>query len=669
MLSITYPTVPSTHQDEPALSAMAQIIGQGRNSILFQQFTKKQLALQAQSFNYLSELSGEFHVVFIPTQGKNLADMEKLYYAALDTFEARGVTDEDLARFKGGIESSMINSLQSVSGKVTQLAEYQYLTGNPNQIGKDLAGYTSLKKEDVMRAYNKYVKGKGAVVLSIVPKGQEQLIAKADNYTIDTTQYARPDYGYAGLKYVKGKDNFERKKMPGNGPTPMVKVPKFWRKDLPNGARVIGTENTEIPTVTMSITIPGGHLLQANSMNKAGLAAMFAQMMNEDTKNYTAEQMAVELQKLGSSVSISSSTDGITFSVQTLKKNVDATLALLQERMFNPQFNEDDFNRNQKQRLESFKLQKAQPASVASAVFAKVNYGDNHILGISQNGTEETIKNISLQDIQNYYNNYMTSQDAKVVIVGDVKESEILPKLAFLNKLPKKKINLPKVNPAPPVDKTKVFLVDVPKSAQSEFRIGYTTGMKYDPLGDHYKAQLANYTLGGNFNSRLNLNLREDKAWTYGASSGFSADKYTGMFQFSSGIRGDATDSALIEVMKDVKNYLQNGPSEDELNFMKSAIAQSDARAYETGFQKAAFIGRILEYNLPANYIEQQNKILKSMTREQIKANSNRFIQPDKMNILLVGDKAKIYDGVKKLGYEIVELDADGKKVNAKKEF
>jgi zinc protease len=669
MLNFTYPTVPSTHSDEPALTALAQILGQGRNSILFQQFTKKQLALQAQAFNYLSELSGELHVVLLPTPGKTLADMEKLYYAALDSFEKRGVTDEDIIKFKGGIESQMINSLQSVAGKATQLAEYQYLNNNPNMIGKDLAGYTSLTKEDVMRVYNKYVKGKGAVVLSIVPKGQEQLIAKTDNYTIDTTKYTRPDYGYAGLKYNKGKDNFDRTKIPGNGPAPVVKVPKFWRKDLPNGARVIGTENTEIPTVTMSITIPGGHLMQANNLGKAGLASFFAQMMNEDTKNYTAEQMTVELQKLGSSLNVSSSTDGIVFSVQSLKKNVDATLALLQERMFNPMFNQDDFERNQKQRLENFKLQKAQPAAVASAVFAKVNYGENHILGISQGGSEETIKNISLQDIQNYYNSYMTSQDAKIVIVGDVKEAEILPKLAFLNKLPKKKITLPKVDPAPPVDKTKVYMVDVPKSAQSEFRIGYTTGMKYDPLGDHYKAQLANYALGGNFNSRLNLNLREDKGWTYGASSGFSADKYSGTFQFSSGIRGDATDSALIEVMKDVKDYLQNGPTDEEVKFMQSAIAQSDARQYETGFQKAAFIGRILDYNLPANYIEQQNKILKSMTKEQIKATSNRVIQPNKMNILLVGDKAKILDGVKKLGYEVVELDADGKKVGAKKEF
>jgi zinc protease len=669
MLSFAYPTVPDFHQDKAALDALAQIIGQGRNSVLFQHFTKKQLALQAQAFNYMSELSGELHIVLLPSPGKTLADMEKLYYAALDSFEKRGVTDDDITKFKGGFESQMINGLQSVSGKASQLAQFQFLTGNPNQIGSQLKAYTALTKEDVMAAYNKYIKGKGAVVLSIVPKGQEQIIAKADNYKVDTTNYTRPNYGYEGLKYVKGKDNFDRKKMPGNGANPVVSVPKFWRKDLANGARVIGTENTEIPTVTMSITIPGGHLLQANNLSKAGLASFFAQMMNEDTKNYTAEQIAVELQKLGSSVSVSSSTDGITFSVQALKKNIDPVLALLQERMFNPKFAEDAFNRIKKQRMESFKVAKAQPAAVADAVFAKLNYGPNHILGIDEDGTEETIKNMSLQDIENYYNNYMTSQDAKVVIVGDVKQDEMLPKLAFLSKLPKKKIALPKVDATPNVDKTKVFMVDVPKSAQSEFRVGYTTPMKYDPTGDYYKAMLSNFALGGNFNSRLNLNLREDKAWTYGASSGFTADKYSGTFEFGAGIRADATDSALVEVMKEVKTYLQNGPSDEEVGFMKSAIAQSDARRYETGFQKAAFIGRILDYNLPANYIAQQNKILQSMTKEQLKAISNKYIQPEKMNILLVGDKAKILEGVKKLGYEVVELDVDGNKVSEKKVF
>ena len=668
LLAIVYPTVPTYHKDMAALQCLAQVIGQGRNSILFQNLTKKQLALQASANSQLSELAGEFNIQVVPYPGKTLGDMEKLIRASLDSFEKRGVTEEDIVKFKGGIEAQQINGLQSVSGKVSQLAAFQTFTGNPNKISELISMYTSLTKEDVQRVYDTYIKGKNSVVLSVLTKGQEALVAAPDNYVIDTTQYKAPDYGYTGLKYAKAKDNFIRKTMPGNGKNPIVKVPAFWTKTLANGAKVIGAENTELPIVNLSITIPGGHLLQANDLSKVGLATFFAGMMNDDTKNYTAEQMSVELQKLGSSVNIGSSTDGITFNVQTLKKNLDKTLALLQERMFNPKFTDAAFSRIQKQTLESFKVAKGQPAVVADMVFAKLNYGPNHILSIDESGTEETIKNMTIKDIENYYNNNMTSQDAKVVIVGDIKQAEILPKLAFLDKLPKKKIVVPKINSVPIVDKTKVFMVDVPKGAQTEFRVGYNTGLKYDATGDYYRANLANYILGGDFNSRLNINLREDKGWTYGARSGFSGDEHTGDFEFSSGIRADATDSALIEVMKEIKNYAQNGIEDDELVFMKSAIGQRDALRYETGNQKAAFIARILDYNLPANYVEQQNKILQNMTKAELNKIAAKYYKPEKMNILLVGDKAKILEGVKKLGYEVVELDSDGKPV-VKKEF
>jgi len=668
MLAIVYPTVPNYHPDMAALQCLAQVIGQGRNSLLYQQFVKKQQALQAASFARMDELAGEFIFQILPMQGKTLGDMEKLFRAALDTFEMQGVTDDDIAKFKGSREAQLINGLQSVAGKVSQLAAFETFTGNANKIGDLLKLYTSLTKEDVMAAYNKYIKNKGAVVLSVVPKGQESIIAAADNFKIDSSNYTAPDYGYAGLSYKKPQD-FDRSKMPGNGANPTVKVPMFWRKDLPNGARVIGAENTEIPTVTLTVTVPGGHLASANNLSKAGVASLFTDMMGEDTKNYTAEELSIELQKLGSSINVFSGLDGVTFSVQSLKKNLDKTLALLQERMFNPKFTAEDFNRIKQQTLQAFKAQKAQPAAVADAVFAKLNYGPNHILGIPQDGTEETVANITLQDIENYYNNYMTSMDAKVVVVGDIKQTEVLPKLDFLNKLPKKKITLAKVDATPSVDKTKVFIVEVPKGAQSEFRMGYTMPLKYDATGDYYKANLANYVLGGDFNSRLNLNLREDKGWTYGARSGFSADEYGGAFEFSSGIRADATDSAVVEIMKELKNYTTNGITKEELTFMKSAIGQRDALRYETGGQKAAFIGRILDYNLPANYVEQQNKILKEMTKAEIDKITKKYVQPNKMNILLVGDKAKILESVKKLGYDVIELDADGKKVGEKKEF
>jgi zinc protease len=332
-------------------------------------------------------------------------------------------------------------------------------------------------------------------------------------------------------------------------------------------------------------------------------------------------------------------------------------------------FNQDDFDRNQKQILESFKAQKGQPASVANAVFAKVNYGPNHILGISEDGTDETVKNITLQDIQHYYNNYMTSMDAKVVVVGDITQEQVLPKLNFLNKLPKKKVSLAKVDLTPKVEKTTVYLVDVPKGAQTEFRMGYPINMKYDPVGDYYKAYLANYILGGAFNSRINLKLREDKGWTYGARTAFDVDQNAAMFLFSSGIKAEASDSALVEVMNDMKEYLSKGMTDDELKFLKSAVGQNDALRYETNNQKAAFIRRILQYNLPTNYMEAQMKLLNSVSKDDLNIISNKYIQPDKMNVLLVGDKERILESIKRLGYDVVELDADGKRIGERKEF
>jgi zinc protease len=260
----------------------------------------------------------------------------------------------------------------------------------------------------------------------------------------------------------------------------------------------------------------------------------------------------------------------------------------------------------------------------------------------------------------------MTSNGVNVVVVGDVKQDDILPKLAFLTQLPNKKITIPEVSTPAGSGKPKIYIVDVRNAAQSEFRIGYLTNLKYDATGEYYRANLANFTLGGNFNSRLNINLREDKGWTYGASSGFVGDKYSGRFNFGSGIKAPATDSAFGEFLREAKEYAATGIKPEELAFMKSALGQIDALRYETGFQKAAFIGRILDYNLPANYTDQQNEILKNITKAEIDAVTKKWLDPAKMNILIVGDKAKIQPGLEKFGYEIVELDADGKVVEKK---
>lgn len=662
-LRITYPTVPDYHADMPALNCLAAVIGQGRTSVLYQSMVKTQKAVSAGAFNMSAELAGEFTFSAAPFPGKSLSEMEQLINEGLAEFEKRGVTDEDIEKFKSQFEARTINGLASVSGKVSQLAAYQTYLGNPNYIGKQLAAYQAVTKADVMRVYNQYIKGKNRLVVSALPKGKEDLKAGTDNYTVDASGYKAPDYGYAGLKYVKAKDNFDRSKIPGQGPNPVVSVPAFWTKTTSNGIKVIGTKNTEIPTATINIYIKGGKLMETADFSKAGVSSLFAAMMNEDTKSFTSEQFSLELDKLGSNISVGSSTDAIVFSVQSLTRNLDKTMSLLKERMFNPQFNEDDLARIKKQRTEAINNSRTSAAVVAGNVYDALNYGKQNIFGIPDNGTVETIKNITLADIQAYCDKYMGSQEAVVVVVGDVTESQVMPKLALLNDLKNKEVTYPVRLAGPTITKTKIYLVDIPNAAQTEFRVGAVTGLKYDATGEYYKSQLMNYNLGASFNSRLNINLREDKGWTYGARSNFSADKYTGTWTFSSGIRADATDSALREVIREVKGFRDNGIKAEEIKFMQNSIGQADARNYETGGQKAAFIGRIVQYGLEDDYVKTQINILNNISKEEIDGLAKKYLDTEKMNIVLVGDKKKILPGLQTMGYEIVELNADGEPI------
>ena len=663
MLQITYPTVPDFSEDMAPLDCLAEVLGQGRTSFLYQNLVKPQKALQASAYSNLDELAGTFTFTVIPLPGAKLSDMEKLVNAALQDFEKKGVTDDDIEKFKNTFESRTINRLASVSGKASQLAAFQTYTGNPNMIGKILEMYQKVTKADVVRVYNKYIKNKPAVVLSVLPKGKEDLIAAADNFTIDSSHYVRPDYGYSGLKYNKPKDNFDRSKMPASGANPVVKVPDFWKKKLSNGVTAIGVENNEIPVVNVNVYLKGGNILEQKDLSKAGLTNLFTSMMSEDTKDRSSEEINLALEKLGSSINVYNSTDAIIFSVQSLSKNLSKTLDILKERMLRPKFTEETFNRLKRQTIEGIKNSKSQASSVANVVFDKINYGENNILGVADRGTEETVKNITLKDIQDYYDQYISSNGAQVVVVGNVKEKEVLPQLSFLDQLPKKVVDLPSVPTAPVVEKTKIYVVNIPNAAQTEFRVGYVTNLKYDATGDYYKANLSNYNLGGGFNSRLNIKLREDKGWTYGARSGFAGNKYTGTFAFSSGIRANATDSALAALLADLKEYNSKGPDDTEVAFMKSSIGQSDARNYETGGQKAAFLSRMLIYNLPANFVDQQTKILNNISPKEIGSLAKKYYDINKMNILLVGDKNQFMPALKDFGYEIVELDANGNKL------
>ena len=665
-IMFTFPTVPRFHPDEAALDCLAEILGTGKSSYFYKRFELTQKAIQASASHPASELGGEFTMFVLPFPGQTLSGFEAEMRQILSDFSTDGVSDDDITKFKASQESNIINGLASVSGKVSQLASYETFKGNPNGIKDELERYLSITKEDVIRVFNKYIKDKPGVILSVLPD-ENTAPAKPDSYEIPTSgDNPFPKTDYSGLEYKRPEgDAFDRSKRPSLGPNPVVKVPDFWKEQLSNGMKVIGTESTEIPVIALQLTINGGHKMDAYDPTKSGLASLTAAMMNESTQNYTSEQMQEELRKIGSSINVSAGDSRTTVNIRSLKKNIDRTLELADELLRNPAFKQEDFERLRNQQLEGIKASQKNPAAIADQVYARLLFGDEHIYSVPVSGIEETVEKITVDDVKAFYTKYYSPSLSELVIVGDMSKEEILPKLAFLKEWEKKEVKLPELPKAGKVEKTRIYLVDKVNAPQSEIRIGYVTDMKYDVTGDYYKSYLMNFALGGAFNSRINLNLREDKGWTYGARAYFSSDDEAGPYTARAGVKAEATDSAVFEFMREITAYRDNGISDEELVFMRSSIGQRDARNYETPWQKAGFLRDIIHYDLDKSFVDQQTKIVNTISKNEINELARKNLQPEKMHILVVGDKASNMQKLQQLGYEIIELDPNGEKINS----
>lgn len=665
MLMMTWPTVQNFHADEAPLDVLSDILGGSKSSLFYKNFDKAQVAIQSNVSHPCQELGGQFNMIVLPYPGRTLAEIEAMVRETLKEFEETGVSDDALERFKSTHESMVISGLETVGGKARQLAQAQYLTGNPNRIGEEIKRYNAVTKEDVMRVYEKYIKDRPAVILSVYPKGQQQLVAAPDNFVYERDYTLEPNMAqYEGLTYVKptpDQDGFDRSQQPPSGPNPTINIPDFWQAKLDNGLSVIGANNDEIPKVYLRLSLLTGH--RYTDMGKAGIANLFASLMGEDTENYSGEELESELEKIGSSINVSAGNEEITVNVSSLTKNLDRTLELLEEVMFRPDFNEEEFNRRKFEQLESIANQVNVPTALANNQFDEVLYGKGHIMAIPSVGNAATVGAITLDDIMNFYAERFVPNITNLVIVGDVEQKDILPKLDFLKKWGKKDVTYPTEPATPGAGATKVYLVDKPGAAQSELRLGYLS-MPYDATGEYFRTYVMNFPLGGSFNSRVNLNLREEKGWTYGAFTRLGGTRHEGPYYASAGVKKEATDSAIVEFIREFKEYAEDGVTEDELEFTRKSIGQQDALKYEAGYQKAGFLSRILTYGLDRDFTKQQNAILQSMTKAEVDALARKHVDVNRMAIVVVGDKATIYEGLSKLPYpiEVVNFPLEGGK-------
>jgi len=653
LLYISFPTVYGMHEDEAALDVFSNIIGNGPTSLLYKNLVKSGVAVQAGASHPCSELGCKmsFYALPNPQKGMALAKLEQVISDTLEEFEQRGVNDDDLLKTKVSIETDTIYGLQSVSGKVSTLAHYQTVLGNADYTGEQVTRYNNVTKADVMNVYQKYIKGKGAAILSIYPHGKENLITKTNNFTLPDVNNP-PNTTRLDTPIMKNTSHFDRSLMPKAGTNPAIVVPALWRETFDNGLTIIATKNNETPTVSLLLSLEGGSLL--DPINKAGLATLSASLMNEGTMNTSKEALSNELAKLGSSISISASGRNTIISVSSLVKNLDATLSLLLDMMMNPAFEKADFERVKNQLIQSLEQGNKDAKTLASRALKQVTYGKNNRIGLPTSGTINTVSAIQLSDVKAFYKQFFSPKQASLVVVGDVSKSEILPKLGFLKSWQSKEYTIPRYETFPEIAADKIYFVDLPGASQSIVKYS-RRAMIYDAIGDHFKATLMNYPLGRAFNSRINLNLREDKGYTYGASSYYSAGKTLGRFSAGASVKKEHTYDAMVEIEKELTQYQTHGLTTDEVDFMRQAISQNEALSYETPAQKSGFLRQILQFSLPENYGELQSDIIKHISIEQLNDIAAKELSKP-MQWIVVGDGLVIRPQLEKMNLEVVDL-------------
>ena len=652
-ITLVWPVPQAYQKDTYALDFLAKILADGKKAPLYKVLVKeKKLTSKTSASNSSSELAGEFSITIRANEGKSLKEIEDGIFEAFDLFEKEGITENDIERVKASSEKSFYEGISSVFGKSFQLAFYNTLLNDPGYIEKDIENIKAVTVNDVKQAYEKYIKGKPHVVTSFVPKGKSEMMAEnsvpAGVKEENIKEASQVEIAKEGdEKIVKTPSAIDRSKEPPDGKAPEVKVPSVWKAVLANGIQVYGVENKELPLVDLSLVITGGVLQDKTDL--PGVAGMVASVLPQGTKNKTPEEFEEATELLGSSISMNAGREEMSVYSSALSRNFDKTTALLEEMLLEPRWDTTEFALAQNRTKNAIIQAEAQPESVAGLLFNKLLYGTNNILGYSTRGTKESIGKITLNDLKNYYNNNFSPAITKILIAGNVSKEQALTALKpFETGWKAKDVKLNSYQVPPDPEKSRIYFVDMPGSYQSVIYVGYLALSRNDP--DYVKADFVNYRLGGAFTSILNQILREEKGYTYGASSSFLAMKVKAPFVAATSVRSDVTFES-VKIIRDEMEKYRNGINENDLQFIKNAMILSNALRFETNGSLVDMLSTMTKYGLPDDYIKEDENIIKNMTLEEDKAITDKYIIPDKMYYVVVGDAATQMKPLEKIGF------------------
>lgn len=650
-LTMVFPTVERYSKDSYALNFLADLLAGTKKSPLYTILVRdKKLTSRVIARNGSQELTGSFSISVTANPGINLTEIEKAIFEGFDKFEKEGFSEEDLTRIKAGNETGFYNRFSSVQSKAFTLAEYAMFTGDPQFYSKDFGNSQAVTMADVKAVFLKYIKGKKFIETSFVPKGQLNLIAEGSiNAGIveeDVTKAAEVKADTAKEEETaRTVTKLDRSVKPPLGTDPEVTIPSPWSASLSNGMKITGIIHRELPLVQYSLVIDGGHML--DKPEKAGVANLVATMMNEGTKNKTPEQLEDAIGLLGATIRVSSDNESLKIEVSTLSRNFRKTLDLVEEILLEPRWDAEQFGLAKARIINTLKRNSASPDYLASNTLNKLIFGEN-ILSIDPTGTEASVSSISIDDLRDYYNNFISPSISKFIIVGDIDQSGTESALSGLaQKWPSKNVTIPVINVPGPPEKSKIYFVDVPGAKQSVIAIGTPSLPRTDP--DFYAATVANYKLGGSFNGVLNLILREEKGFTYGARSNFSGAKTYGTFIATSRVRTNSTLESVTIFKTEMEKYREGVPQE-YIDFTKSSLLKGNALRFETLGSLIGMLNTMTSYNLPVNYIKQEESFVKGLTVEKESELARKYIDPAKMYYVVAGDAKTQIEDLKKVG-------------------
>ncbi len=644
-IDIVWPTVPHGHADEAALDLLTAVLSANKSALLDRALTVDEvLATQVTAWHQAGELAGELRVSVRSAPGVSLDTLEARVRGILAKLAVDGVDPAQLQRQKNRHEARVINQFETVSARTSALAEANVFDGDPAAATRSLKQIMAVTPEQVLAALRRYVLDRPAVIASIVPRGHLELAASGRT---EGQQLAE-----SGL---------DRSARPAAGPEPGFRAPAIWHESWGNGVALTGTKYTELPLVTLSLSMPGGRL--RDEADTAGLASLTAELMNEGTTELDTLAFADALDELGASLSVRADDDELHVSLRTLERHLPRAAALLQDVVRRPRFDPADFERLKRQRLAALATRGDSIRSITERAWDRVQYGKDQPAGWPGAGTEQSVANLTLDDVQGFWQRHVVPTGARLVAVGDVDAAalrELLPELAG----DWRGEPLPPLaeGPRPRANGTRIYLVDKPGAPQSEIRIGHA-GIP-STADDWYPLSVMNYVLGGAFSSRINMNLREDKGYTYGARSGFSGGLRPGTFTASAGVRTDVTAESVAEFMKELA-AIRDGVTDAERAFAADALRQAASRQYESVGALAGMLDAISALGYPDDYVAQRLARLGRLTSDDLSRMAREYVNPDAMSILVVGDAAKVREPLAALGYgEPIELDIDGNPVD-----